>query len=162
MHAADLVGAVEVGERARHPQHAMIAARGEPHGVGGVAQQRKPAGVRPRHVFRAPGPAPPHWCARAAGRSRHSARPAWHGRARRAAATSRLPSVGGGRMRSAAVTAGTSMCRSMRSISGPGQPALVVGGAARVRPALAGEARLRRARPQRQGFIAATSMKRAG
>ena len=34
-------------------------------------------------------------------------------------ATSRLPSAGGGRMRSAAVTAGTSMCRSMRSSSGP-------------------------------------------
>src|SRR5262245_2329497 len=51
MHAADLVGAVEVGERARHAQHAMIAARREPHGVGGVAQERKPARVRPRHLF---------------------------------------------------------------------------------------------------------------
>ena len=31
----------------------------------------------------------------------------------------RLPSVGGGKIKSAAVTAGTSMCRSMRSSSGP-------------------------------------------
>ena len=35
MDAADFVGAVEVGERAGHPQHAMIAARRQPHGVGG-------------------------------------------------------------------------------------------------------------------------------
>ncbi len=43
-----------------------------------------------------------------------------------------------------------------------GQPRLIVGGAAHVRAALAGEARLADARPQRHGFIAATSMKRAG
>jgi hypothetical protein len=35
------------------------------------------------------------------------------------AATSAEPSAGGGRIRSAAVTAGTSIRRSMRSISGP-------------------------------------------
>src|SRR5215471_18325651 len=57
------------------------------------------------------------------------------------AATSRLPSAGGGRMRSAAVTAGTSMCKSMRSMR-PGQPPLILGGAARVRAALAGKSRL--------------------
>jgi hypothetical protein len=34
MQAADFVGAVEIGERARHPQHAVIAARGELQGVG--------------------------------------------------------------------------------------------------------------------------------
>ncbi len=51
MHAAHFVGAVEVGQCAGDPQHAMIAARGEPHGVGGVAQQRKPGGVRLRHAF---------------------------------------------------------------------------------------------------------------
>src|SRR6266704_3096392 len=51
MHAADLVGAVEIGERARHPQHAMIAARREPHGIGSVAQERKSGPIRPRHVF---------------------------------------------------------------------------------------------------------------
>jgi len=42
MHAADAFGAVKVGECARHAQDAVIAARGKPHGVGGVAQQRQP------------------------------------------------------------------------------------------------------------------------
>ena len=51
MHAADFVGAVEIGERARNAQHAMIAARREPHRIGGFAQQRKSAAVRPRHIF---------------------------------------------------------------------------------------------------------------
>ena len=46
MHAADLLGAVEIGERARDAQHAMIAARREPHRVGGIADQRKPAPCR--------------------------------------------------------------------------------------------------------------------
>ncbi len=40
MHAADLVGAVEIGERACHPQHPVIAARREMHRIGGVAQER--------------------------------------------------------------------------------------------------------------------------
>jgi len=43
MQAADLLGAVEIGERACHAQDAMIAASGKPHGLGGVAQQRKSA-----------------------------------------------------------------------------------------------------------------------
>jgi hypothetical protein len=51
MNAADVVGAVEIGERARHPQHAVIAARGKSHGVGGVAQQRKAGGAGPRDLF---------------------------------------------------------------------------------------------------------------
>ena len=42
MHAADCVGAVEVGERARDAQHAVIAARRQPHGLGGIAQQLSP------------------------------------------------------------------------------------------------------------------------
>jgi hypothetical protein len=33
MHAGDLVDAVEVGECARDPQHAVVTAGGEPHGV---------------------------------------------------------------------------------------------------------------------------------
>ena len=51
MHAADFVGAVEIGERAGNAQHAMVAAGREPHRIGGFAQQRKPAAVRPRNVF---------------------------------------------------------------------------------------------------------------
>ena len=118
MHAADFVGAVEIGERARDPQHAMIAARREPHRVGGFAQQREAARVRPGHIFQ-------HRARdrRIAADVRQSDRgitrglPLAGGATR--SATSRLPSAGGGRMRSAAVTAGTSMCRSMRSSSGP-------------------------------------------
>src|SRR6266571_3827295 len=44
--ATDVFRAVEVGERARDAQHAVIAARGEPHRLGGVAQQFQPGGVR--------------------------------------------------------------------------------------------------------------------
>ena len=51
MDAADLFRAVEVGERSCHPQHAVIAAGGEPHGVGRIAQQRKSARVRPRDIL---------------------------------------------------------------------------------------------------------------
>ena len=77
------------------------------------------------------------------------------------AATSLLPSAGGGRIRSAAVTAGTSMLRSMRSSSGPDSRVWysaaqrVFGPRRQVKPGSL-------ARPQRHGFIAATSMKRAG
>jgi hypothetical protein len=39
MQAADRLAAVEIGERARDPQHAMIAARRQAHGLGGIAQQ---------------------------------------------------------------------------------------------------------------------------
>jgi hypothetical protein len=39
MQAADFFRAVEVGEGAGDAQHAMIAARRQPHGFGGVAQQ---------------------------------------------------------------------------------------------------------------------------
>jgi hypothetical protein len=39
MQPSDLFRAVEVGQRARDAKHAMIAARGQLHGFGGVAQQ---------------------------------------------------------------------------------------------------------------------------
>ena len=51
MHAADFFRAVEIGERARHAQYAMIATRGEPHGVGGVAQQRHSTRIGSRHIL---------------------------------------------------------------------------------------------------------------
>ena len=58
-----------------------------------------------------------------------------------------------------AVTAGTSIRRSMRSISGPGDPHLVVVAAAAVRQVRAcRNSRAHRPWPQRHGFIAATSM----
>ena len=40
MHASHFFEAVEIGQRSRHAQDAVIAAGGEPHGVGGFAQQR--------------------------------------------------------------------------------------------------------------------------
>ena len=51
MHAADLLGVVEIGKRARNAQDAMISACGKPHGVSGIAQQRKAGRVRSRHVL---------------------------------------------------------------------------------------------------------------
>jgi hypothetical protein len=51
VHAADLLRAVEIGERPRHPQHPMIASRRQPHGVGGIAQQSQTRAVRPRDIF---------------------------------------------------------------------------------------------------------------
>ena len=48
MHAADLFGDVEIGERACNAQHTVIAARRKPHRVGGVADQRKPGIVELR------------------------------------------------------------------------------------------------------------------
>jgi len=39
MQPADFVGSVEIGQRARDAQHAVIAARRQPHGFGRIAQQ---------------------------------------------------------------------------------------------------------------------------
>src|SRR5260370_36460751 len=39
MQPADFLRAVEIGERAGDAQHAVIAARRQPHGLGGVAQE---------------------------------------------------------------------------------------------------------------------------
>ena len=51
MQPADLFRAVEVGERAGHPQHAVIAARRQAHGLGGVAQQLCALRVRLGDLF---------------------------------------------------------------------------------------------------------------
>ena len=40
MQPADLLRAVEIGQRAGDPQQAMIPSRRQPHGFGGVAQRR--------------------------------------------------------------------------------------------------------------------------
>jgi hypothetical protein len=77
------------------------------------------------------------------------------------AATSAEPSDGGGRMRSAAVTEGPSMIRSMRSRSGPERRAWYCamqrsfGWRRQAKPGSV-------AWPQRHGFIAAMSWNRAG
>ena len=78
-------------------------------------------------------------------KSRAAKRRACRSRARATrASTSAEPSAGGGRIRSAAVTAGTSIDRSMRSSSGPGHPRLILRHAAVVRLAPADIAGLRR------------------
>jgi GTP cyclohydrolase IA len=51
VHAFHFIGPVEIGERAGNPQHAVIAAGRKPHRIGCFAQQCQPAAVRPRHVF---------------------------------------------------------------------------------------------------------------
>ena len=81
MYPAHRLLGVEVGERAGDAQHAVIAARGEPHGFRGLAQQ---AARRCRAWRSSPGPSrsPARWCA-PRGRARHSARPGWCGRGRR-------------------------------------------------------------------------------
>jgi hypothetical protein len=51
MQPADFFGAVEIGQRPRHAQHAMIAARGKPHGFRRIAQQFCALRVRLRDGF---------------------------------------------------------------------------------------------------------------
>ena len=51
MDAPDLLGAVEIGMRAHDTQHSVIAARGEPHRLGGVAQKRQARLVWPRDIL---------------------------------------------------------------------------------------------------------------
>ena len=51
MQPADFFRAVEIGERARDAQHAVIAARGQLHGLGRIAQQFLTLAVRLRDGF---------------------------------------------------------------------------------------------------------------
>lgn len=104
----------QIGDSARHAQDAMIAARRQLHALGGFGQ--KPGarriglgdGVQQFAVRFGIG---------ADGKALEAF--ALDGRALATlAATSALPSAGGGKVRSLAVTAATSTCRSMRSNSG--------------------------------------------
>ena len=51
MQPADFLRAVEIGERAGDAEHAVIAARGQLHGLGGVAQKFLPLRIRLRDRF---------------------------------------------------------------------------------------------------------------
>src|SRR3954463_8840589 len=95
----------------------MKAAGREAHGVGGLADKREPLRIRPRHLFER---------RRGAGRVSRDALQVERGVAPRLGFARRGDprgdlgrAFGGGRIRSEAVTAGTSMIRSMRSSSGP-------------------------------------------
>ena len=51
MHTTHAFGGVEIGERARNAQHAMIATRRQTHCIRGVTQERHAGGVRPRNFL---------------------------------------------------------------------------------------------------------------
>lgn len=51
MQAVDLLDLIEIGERARDAQHAMIAPRGKLHGIRDVARQAQTPCIGARHVF---------------------------------------------------------------------------------------------------------------
>ena len=135
---ADRLRLVEVGERARHPQHAVIGARGKAELLAGVAQQRKPGRVgrgdlldQRRRTMRV---------GRRGGASAARTAPAGSARAPRTrAATSALGSDRPGRIRSLAETAGTSIAQVDAVEQRAGDARLVVGLAARAaRAAVAG------------------------
>ena len=117
----DAVVAVEIGQRPGDPQHAVEPASGQAHRLGrlrAAASGRCP--LRPCDLLDHRRRARRRWWRRPARPMRGIAlRCARRGRQRRAGRPRPSPRAGGGRMRSAAVTAGTSMTRSMRSRSGP-------------------------------------------
>ena len=116
--AGDAGGAFEVGQGAGDAQHPVIAARREAQALGGALQRAWPAasGVA-ISSRRAPSASALVRMRRSAGSGIARALPGRAAATRRA--ISALVSAGGGRPRSAGDTAGTSMCMSMRSSSGP-------------------------------------------
>ena len=119
----------------------MIAACREPHGIGGVAQERKPARVRPCHLFEQRtlrGRVGAHLRQAdrgvALGLHRAGARDA-RGHLAASFRRRRQDEIGGGHRRHLDVEVDT-------VDEGARQPPLILGGAARVRPALAGKSRL--------------------
>ena len=46
MHAGDFFGTIKIGDGAGDAQHAVIAARGEPHGFRSIGKQPRPGGIR--------------------------------------------------------------------------------------------------------------------
>ena len=160
MHAADFLGAVEIGQRARDAQHAMITARRQAHGIGRIAQQREPGIVGARDVFQDrtiglridPDIGEPEL---SIARGLDVARAGDAGGDLAATFRPRRQNeVGGGDRRHFDVQIDAVEQRA-------GQAALIIGDAARVGSAAAGEARIVGAAAA-AGVIAATSMKRAG
>ena len=119
MGAADLRGAVEVGDGARDTQHAVVAARGQVHALGRAQQQLAASGVGRGDLVEqlavglgvgAQGALPRAW---------KSARPEVAGARRRGRRPGARGSPGDGTLISIGESTGTSTCRSMRSNSGP-------------------------------------------
>ena len=160
MNAAHSFRAVEVGERAGDPQHAMIAPGGEPHGVRCIAQKRKPGRIRACRIFE-------------------------HGAVRRGVGADMRKADRSIALRLHFARAQNALCHFAASLrwrrqdeigrgdrrhldvqidaveERPGKPRLIIGGTACILPRLQVKPGSL-ARPQRHGFIAATSMNRAG
>ena len=132
MDAADAVGFVEIGERPGDLEDAVVGTRRQTQPFHGLAEEPPPTGVEPHDLVderggnvgvgaEMSGPERGETRSLLDELSRHGAeRAAGTARARATRApTSREPSRGAGRRRSAAETAGTSMRMSMRSSSGP-------------------------------------------
>ena len=114
MDARNTLRTLQMGDGARDPQHAVIGPRAQPH-WSATSASSAPLRVRPRSP---PGDRPRHW--RSRGRpSRAKRPPGWRGPARHARRPRGCLRSAAAGIRSAAVTGGTSMCRSIRSISGP-------------------------------------------
>ena len=98
MRARHRLGAVQIGDGARHAQHPVIAARGQPEAVGGAGQQLAPASSG-RATLSSSSPSAsaltrtPGWSAKRCGLDARAPRP--RGRRPR-----RVPSAGPGRSRS--------------------------------------------------------------
>lgn len=160
METADPGLAVEIGEGAGDLQNAMEAAGGEAHGVGRLADELDAVAVRASRLLKR---------RRGAGRVGGDAVEPQRGVALLLQAARRRDTGSDlgrafrrrGRIRSAAVTAGTSITRSMRSRRGPEIRAWYCamqrsfGWRRQWKPGSV-------AWPQRQGFMAATSWKQAG
>ena len=116
--AGDACLAVEIGKRAGDTKRPVIAACAQAERVGGLAEKRAPGVVRRGDIFEQA----PVAIGIGAGARMFQRGEALGldgaGRSDRAR-TSALPSEAAGSTRSAALTAGTSICRSMRSSSGP-------------------------------------------
>jgi hypothetical protein len=117
--AGDDCHTFEIGEGAGDPHDSMIATRRQPQPFGRAHQQRPALGIGGGNLV--------EQRAVDLGIGADAMILGQIGIARRLApaaaatrlATAALPSVGGGSAKSAAETAGTSMCRSMRSSNGP-------------------------------------------
>ena len=141
-------------------QHAVIAARRQPQpSAASRSSASPPRPAAPRPPARAGDRR--HCCGHAAARSRHSAPPALRGRRRharrlrRALGRRRQDQIGGGDRRHFDMQVDAVEQRA-------GNARLILRGAARIGLRGCRQSPDRRAWPQRHGFIAATSMKRAG
>ncbi len=152
----DDVHAGEVGDRSRHLQHAVVAARGEAHACRRASEQLAPIGIRAADLCDRLTRAGRHWYAHPPDRAAAAASSARRERARARPLRIRLARL---RRWQTTGSAGTSTMRSMRSRNGPESLpryfAMCVG--VQRHPRCSSPKN-----PHGQGFIAATRTNRAG